>query len=135
MLKIALFDCRYGHNNQHVRGAEFVVNHRAVADIGAKPQVAFDQRRKRPERRFRIDRLFRHPVHLDITFGQRPCTPWLRRTRIVMKKRQRKPGISAPQPSGTRLLEELVFHKLENSADRFFFVHRSGVDPEFWIYR
>ena len=58
MLQIALLDRRYGQNDQHVRGAEFVVNHRTVADIGAKPQVAFDQRRKRAQRRLRIDRLF-----------------------------------------------------------------------------
>jgi hypothetical protein len=47
MLEIALFDRRHWQNNEHVGGAEFVVNHCTVTNIGAKPQVTLDQGRER----------------------------------------------------------------------------------------
>src|SRR5215510_12341243 len=90
MLEIALLNRRYGQNDQHVRRTEFVINHRTVADKGAEPQITFDQWRKRAQCRLRIDRFFRHSVHLYVAFWQSRCAPWLRRGGVVMKERQRK---------------------------------------------
>ena len=39
-------------DDEHVGGAELPVDHRAIADIGANPQIAFDQRRQGVLKRF-----------------------------------------------------------------------------------
>ena len=90
MLDIARVDRRNRQHDQHVGGAELVVDHRAVADKGAEPQIALDQRRQcaqaPPSGRSRL----RHAVHVDMALRQRRALPVLRRRREMMQKRQRQ---------------------------------------------
>src|SRR6267154_2400779 len=55
---------RHRHHDQHVRGAELMIDHGTIADIGAKPQISLDQRRQLVKGCLRIDRFLWHPVHL-----------------------------------------------------------------------
>ena len=47
MLDVARMDRGNRHHDQHVGGAERMVDHGAVAAEGAEPQIALDQRRQR----------------------------------------------------------------------------------------
>src|ERR1700730_17269524 len=46
MLDVARVDRRHRQHDQHVGGAELTVDHGAVADRCAEPQIALDQRRQ-----------------------------------------------------------------------------------------
>src|SRR5260221_8984466 len=67
----ALFDVRDREIDQHVGGAELPVDHGAVADEGARADIAFDQRRQLAQCVPGIDVGFRHTVHRDVKLGMR----------------------------------------------------------------
>ena len=74
---------------EDVGGAELVVDDRAVADIGAKPEIALDQRRQGFERGAGVDRLGGHHVHVDAEVLMRPHAPLFRGERVMIEEAQR----------------------------------------------
>ena len=90
MGEIARLDRLDRHDDEDVGRAELMVDHRAVADIGADPQIALDQRRQRLDRGAHVDRLARHHVHVDAQMLMRLDAPILRRERVMVEIAQRR---------------------------------------------
>ena len=88
MGEIAGLDLLDRQDDQDVGGAELVVDDGAVADIGAEPEIALDQRRQRFQRGPRVDRVGRQHVHVDAQMLMRPDAPVLRRKRVVVEEAQ-----------------------------------------------
>src|SRR5579883_1890422 len=86
MRKIARADRRHRQYDQHIGGAELMINDRAVADEGAKAQISLDQRRQQVQRRFRGDCRLRHAVKLNIAVRQRHRAPRGGGARVVVKE-------------------------------------------------
>ena len=88
MIGIARLDRRDGKDDEDVDGAELAIDHRAVADIGAGPEIALDQRRQGFESGAARDGLRGHHVHIDAQMLMRPHAPFLGRERGVVEEAQ-----------------------------------------------
>src|SRR5262249_8604182 len=89
MSEIAGLDRLDRENDQDIGGAELVVDDRAVAVIGAEPEISLDQRRQRFQRGTRVDRRRRQHVHVDAKMLVRSHAPIVRRERVMVEEAQR----------------------------------------------
>ena len=69
---------------------ELLVDHRAVPDKSADPQVTLDQRRQPGQRPRRVDRVDVEPPHIDITLRQGAGAQGRRRQMVVMEVGERR---------------------------------------------
>src|SRR5581483_5376635 len=89
MGKVAGPDRLDGEDDEHVGGAELAVDNGAIADEGAEPEIALDQRGESLESSTRVDPLARHHVHVDAEMCMRLHAPVLRGKRRVVEEAQR----------------------------------------------
>src|SRR5262245_26159782 len=108
MLEIASLDGRHRKYDQHVRGAELVVNDSAITDVCTEAKIPLNQLRQRPQGILGIDGFFRRAIHLDIALAQSPSTPWFRRCRIMMQERKRQSEAIGVGPVKARASEHHV---------------------------
>ena len=106
-------------HDAHVGGVELLVDHGAVADKPADPQVALDQRRQRREHAVRVEPAGVEPAHVDEPLGQRP-RPQRRRREVVVveigERRRQRIGVGAGQAGAAEHQRDVMMKHIGRDA-------------------